>query len=194
MHRAFWLIVFLSLMRRYRMRYLNIFVFTVLSGISMMVNAEALGGYVGGGLGIPSVAYGSSSLAYKVYGGYKVYTFDISKVGKLDLAVQGEYINFGSSSFVGNSWTQSGIAAAAVASWVIPRKWAGWADEKLAVLVKAGVGKVDYGYSGFNNSSTGITQGVGAEYRFIPAASVRATVEYYPGSYNVFGVSGQFNF
>lgn len=177
------------------MRYINIVMFTLLSVFSMMAEAEVLGGYVGGGLGVPSVAYGSSGLAYKLYGGYKVHAFDIAKAGKLELAAQGEYVNFGSSSFMGNSWTQSGIAAAAVASWVIPRKWAGWADEKLAVLVKAGVGKVDYANNaGLNYTSTGLTQGVGAEYRIIPAASVRAMVEYYPGSYNVFGVSGQFNF
>jgi len=176
------------------MNYLKAVVFASLFGMSVVANADAVGGYVGGGVGVPSVAYGSSGLAFKVYGGAKVHEFDISKAGKLGLAVQGEYINFGNSSFAGNSWTQSGIAAAAVASWVIPRKWAGWADEKLAVLVKAGVAKVDYGSNAVNYTSNGLTQGVGVEYSIAPAFSARAMVEYYPGSYNVFGIAGQFNF
>ena len=75
-------------------------------------------------LGVPSVAYGSSGLAVKLFGGSKVHQFDISKAGKLDLAIQGEYVDFGNSSAMGTSWKQSAVAVAGVGSWIIPRKWA----------------------------------------------------------------------
>jgi hypothetical protein len=157
--------------------------------------SDSLGAYVGAGVGIPQVVYGSSGLAFKLFGGAKVHEFDLSKAGKLDLAIQGEYINFGSSSARGASWTQSGIAVAGVGSWVIPRKWAGWADEKVAVLVKVGGSRVSYSSSlGPSYTATGVTHGVGADYSFTSQLSARAMAEYYPGSYNVYGISGVFKF
>jgi hypothetical protein len=151
--------------------------------------------YIGAGLGIPSVAYGSSSLAVKLFGGYKINQFDIKEAGKLDLAIQGEYIDFGSSSAHGASWSQSGVAVAAVASWVVPRKWAPWADEKVAVLVKAGGARVAYSSNnGFDYTATGLTQGIGADYNFNSQFAVRAMIEYFPGSYSVNGISGVFRF
>lgn len=158
-------------------------------------NSETLGAYVGVGAGVPHVVYGSSGLAFKLFGGAKVHQFDISKAGKLDLAIQGEYINFGNSSARGTSWEQSGVAAAAVGSWVIPRKWAAWADEKVAVLAKAGGSRIAYSSSpGSSYTVTGVTHGVGADYSFTPQFSARAMAEYYPGSYNVYGISGVFKF
>lgn len=151
--------------------------------------------YIGAGVGIPSVAYGSSSLAVKLFGGYKINQFDINQAGKLDLAIQGEYIDFGNSSSLGASWTQSGVAVAAVASWVIPRKWAPWADEKVAVLVKAGGSRVAYSSNrGFDYTATGLTQGIGADYNFNSQFAARAMIEYFPGSYSVHGISGVFRF
>jgi hypothetical protein len=158
-------------------------------------NSELVGGYVGAGLGIPSVAYGSSGLAFKLFGGFKAHQFDISKAGKLDLAIQGEYVNFGNSSAMGTSWSQSAVALAGVGSWVIPRKWAAWADEKVAVLVKVGGSRVAYSSNhGSSFTATGVTHGIGAEYSFTPQFSARAMVEYYPGSYDVYGISGVFKF
>lgn len=158
-------------------------------------NSGNAGGYIGAGVGIPHVVYGKSSLAYKLFGGAKVHQFDIAKAGKLDLAVQGEYINFGNSSVGGASWEQSGFAVAAVGSWVIPRKWAGWAEEKVAVLVKVGGSRVAYSSSHGNDyTSTGVTHGIGADYSVTPYFSARAMVEYYPGSYSVYGISGVFKF
>jgi hypothetical protein len=158
-------------------------------------NSEALGGYVGAGVGIPSVAYGSSGLAFKLFGGFKVHEFDISKAGKLGLAIQGEYVDFGNSSAMGTSWKQSAVALAGVGSWVIPRKWAAWADEKVAVLVKVGGSRVAYSSNrGSDFTATGVTHGVGADYSFTPQFAARAMVEYYPGSYNVYGISGVFKF
>lgn len=166
----------------------------LLSGTSAAAYAGT-DGYVGAGVGIPSVAYGSSSLAVKVFGGYKVHEFDLAKGGKLDLAIQGEYVDFGNSSVGNVSWNQSGIAVAAVGSWVIPRKWAGWADEKFAVIAKLGGSTVSYSSNnGSSFTNTGLTEGLGAEYNFTPAFAARAMVEYYPGSYNIYGVSGMFRF
>ena len=158
-------------------------------------SSEGLGAYIGAGVGIPSVTYGSSSLAFKLFGGARVHQFDIGKAGKLDLAIQGEYVNFGNSSAFGTSWTQSAVAVAAVGSWVIPRKWAPWADEKVAILAKLGGSRVAYSSNhGSSFTATGLTHGVGADYSVTPQFSARAMVEYYPGSYNVYGVSGVFKF
>lgn len=159
-------------------------------------NAQSgMGAYVGAGVGVPSVAYGSSSLAFKLFGGYKVHEFDIGKAGTLALAAQGEYINFGDSSLGNAKWKQSGLAAAAVGSWVIPRKWAPWADEKVAVVAKAGLGRVTYSSnSGLSYTSTGLTHGVGADYYFTSNFVARAMIEYFPGSYNVYGISGMYKF
>lgn len=167
----------------------------LLAVVSAAANAETPGAYVGGGVGIPSVAYGSSSLAVKLFGGANVHQFDISKAGNLDLAIQGEYIDFGNSSTMGTSWKQSAVAVAAVGSWVIPRKWAAWADEKVAVLVKVGGSRVAYSSNrGSDFTATGVTHGIGADYNFTSQFAARAMVEYYPGSYNVYGISGVFRF
>ncbi|MBU1426341.1 MAG: porin family protein [Gammaproteobacteria bacterium] len=167
----------------------------LLTVASAAANSETLGAYVGAGVGIPHVAYGSSGLAFKLFGGYKVHQFDISKAGKLDLAVQGEYINFGNSSVNNTSWKQSGVAVAAVGSWVIPKKMAPWANEKVAVLAKVGGSRVAYSSNpGSSYTATGVTHGIGADYSFTPQFSARAMVEYYPGSYNVYGISGVFKF
>lgn len=166
----------------------------LLTVLPSVAGAERIGGYVGAGLGIPSVAYGSSGLAIKIFGGYGVHDFAIPKAGAIQLAVQGEYVDFGKSTWV-SSWTNTGISVAAVGSWVIPKKWAGWADEKVAVLAKLGGASVTTKSSfGTSYTYTGITEGVGAEYRVIPSVSVRAMVENYPNAYQVYGVSGVFRF
>ena len=167
----------------------------LLYGISVSANAEEVGGYVGGGVGIPQVAYGSSSLGYKIFGGYKVHDFAIGTAGTLGLSIEGEYIDFGSSSWGGATWTQSGFAVSALGSWTLPRKWAGWADEKLAVLAKAGQARIlNKSNSGLNYTYTGVTEGIGAEYRLLPNFSVQAMDEYYPGTYNIIDVAGVFRF
>lgn len=175
------------------MNFSKVVMVALLSGASVAANAGT-DGYVGVGLGIPSVAYGSSSMAFKVFGGYKIQEFELTNAGKLDLAIQGEYVDFGNSSALGQTWTQSAVAVAAVASWVIPRKWAGWADEKFAVIAKLGGSQVSYSSNWASFTDTGLTEGVGAEYNFTPAFAARAMVEYYPGSYNIYGVSGMFRF
>ena len=177
------------------MSFFRVVVVALLAVVSAAANAETPSAYVGGGVGIPSVAYGSSSLAVKLFGGANVHQFDISKAGKLDLAVQGEYIDFGSSSAMGTSWTQSAVAVAAVGSWIIPKKWAPWADEKVAILVKAGGSRVAYSSNrGSSYTATGLTHGIGADYNFTSQFAARAMVEYYPGSYDVYGISGIFRF
>ncbi|MBI5891513.1 MAG: outer membrane beta-barrel protein [Nitrosomonadales bacterium] len=177
------------------MSFFRVAVVVSLAVASAAANAEVPGAYVGAGVGVPHVAYGSSGLAFKLFGGAKVHQFDISKAGKLDLAIQGEYINFGNSSARGASWKQSGFAVAGVGSWVIPRKWAAWADEKVAVLAKVGGSRVAYSSSlGPSYTATGVTHGLGADYSFTPQFSARAMAEYYPGSYNVYGISGVFKF
>lgn len=176
------------------MNFSQVAMIAVLAGSSVAAYA-ATDGYVGAGVGIPSVAYGSSGLAVKVFGGYKVHEFAIGKAGKLDMAIQGEYVDFGNSSVGNENWTQSGVAIAAVGSWVIPRKWSEWSNEKLAVLVKLGGARVSYSSNfagGF--TATGVTEGVGADYNFTPTFAARAMVEYYPGSYNIYGISGMFRF
>jgi len=166
----------------------------LLAGLPAVAGAKELGGYAGFGLGEPTVAYGSSSLAYKIFGGFKVHEFDIPKAGAIQLAVQGEYINFGKSTSI-YSYTNNGLSVSAVGSWVIPEKWAGWANEKLAVIVKLGVGRVSTNASyGYSATYTGVTEGIGAEYRVIPSVGVRAMIEYYPNGYEVIGVSGVFHF
>ncbi len=169
----------------------------LLSGSSVAAYAGT-DGYVGAGLGVPSVAYGSSSLAAKIFGGYKIHEFELGNAGsagKLDLAIQGEYVDFGNSSVGSTTWTQTGVAVAAVGSWVIPRKWAEWADEKFAVVAKLGGSQVSYSSNwGASYTDTGLTEGVGAEYNFTQAFTARAMVEYYPGSYNIYGISGMFRF
>lgn len=166
----------------------------LLTVLPPMASAEGVGGYAGAGLGIPTVAYGSSGLALKIFGGYKVHDFAIPKAGTIQLAVQGEYIDFGKSTWV-SSWTNTGISVAAVGSWVIPKKWAPWADEKVAVLAKLGGASVTTKSSfGTSYTYTGLAEGIGAEYRFIPSVSVRAMVENYPNAYQVYGVSGVFHF
>lgn len=169
----------------------------LLVGFSASATAENVGGYVGVGLGLPTVAYGSSSVAFKLFGGAKVHTFEIGQAGKLDLAIEGEYVNFGSSSSGGTSWTNSGFGVAGVGLWIIPKRWAPWAEEKVAIIAKAGGSRIsNSSNNGYYNSYTytGLTTGVGAEYRFAPQAVVRAMVEYYPGAYNVIGISGILKF
>lgn len=161
-------------------------------GLSAPARSE-VGGYAGVGLGLPSVSYGSSSLAYKVFGGYRVHEFNVSKAGSIQLAVQGEYIDFGQSTSI-TKWSHTGMGVAAVGTWVIPKKWAKWADEKVAVIAKVGGASVTAKTSWTSYTYTGLAQGIGAEYRMIPMLSVRAMVENYPNGYQVFGVSGVFSF
>ena len=60
----------------------------LLAVLPAMAAAEGIGGYVGAGLGVPAVAYGSSGLAVKIFGGYKVHEFAIPKAGAVQLAVR----------------------------------------------------------------------------------------------------------
>ena len=167
----------------------------LLFGISSTANAEGVGGYIGAGFGVPSVAYGSSSLAFKMFGGYKVHQFPIPNAGAIDLAIQGEYVDFGNSSAGNSSWTNSTIGVAAIGSWIIPKKWAGWAEEKIAVIAKAGGASTStQSNSGNSYTYTGLTHGVGAEYRFMPMFAARLMIEQYPGAYTVHSISGMFRF
>lgn len=167
----------------------------VLAGLPALAGAQELGGYVGVGVGVPTVAYGTSSLAFKIDAGFQIHEFAIGKGGAIKLAVQGEYINFGDSTYFSNTWSQSGVAATAVGRWTIPRNWAPWADEKVVVIAKLGGATVSTS-SNFGGSYTynGLAQGIGAEYLFTNAFGVRAMIENYPGSYQVHGIAGVFHF
>ena len=169
----------------------------VLGVFSATANAE-VGAYAGVLVGTPSVAYGSSSMAYKVFGGYKIREFPVKNAGVIDLAIQGEYINFGNSSFGTWSYSHNGLGVAAIGSWVIPEKWADWAQEKVAVIAKAGGARVaskhTTTFSSYTYNYTGLTYGVGAEYRFTPVLAARASVEFYPNGYDVIGIAGVFKF
>lgn len=165
----------------------------LLAGISS-VNAEGLGVYAGIGAGAPATILGTSSLGLKVYGGAKVHEFPISQAGSIDLAIQGEYVNFGKTNYSLYSVTSESIGVDVVGSWTIPRVWAGWADEKLSVIVKLGTSIVSENWSyGGTSTSTGLAKGVGAEYRVLPAVGVNLMHEQFPG-YSLLSASGTYHF
>jgi len=167
----------------------------LLAGLPALAGAEELGGYVAVGVGVPSVVYGSSSLAYKVDAGFQVHEFPIPKAGSIKLAVQGEYINFGNSSSYIYSWSQSGMAATAVGRWLIPRNMAPWANEKVVVIAKLGGSTITTSSNyGASYTYTGLAQGIGAEYLLTNWAGVRAMVENYSGGFQVIGIAGVFHF
>lgn len=162
--------------------------------------AEGLGGYVGVGVGAETNLWTTGN-SFKVFGGAKIHEFPISpKAGSIQLAVQGEYVDFGSSTdWLGNSIKASSLGVDAVGTWVIPRDMVAWTDEKLGVVVKLGgahvVEKWNYLFGGSaTNTYNGVTKGVGVEYRIIPEVGVSAMAEYYPNGFDVIGVSGIFHF
>jgi len=171
-------------------------IFTMLLGLPVGAGAEELGAYAGVGLGEPSVAYGSSNMAFRILGGYKIHEFPLKNAGVIELAIQGEYVDFGNSTFTAaTTWTNTGMSLAGIGSWVIPKKWADWADEKLSVIVKVGGARVATKSNwGASFTYTGLTEGVGAEYRFTKPLGVRAMIENYPNGYQILGVSGIFHF
>lgn len=165
------------------------------AGISATAAAAGVGGYVGAGVGVPVVAYGSSSFGFKIFGGAKVHEFPIKNAGAIELAIQGEYVNFGSSNYWNTSISGYGMGVDAVGTWVIPGKWAGWAEEKLGIVVKLGGSVVTETWnSGNSYSYTGVARGIGAEYRFIPAVGVKLMHEQYPNGYSLISASGVFHF
>jgi len=180
------------------MRIMNIFksAFAVtFAVISTTAGAAGVGGYVGAGAGVPVVAYGTSNLGFKIFGGAKVHEFPIKNAGAIELAIQGEYVNFGSSNYWNTSISGYGMGVDAVGTWVIPRKWAGWAEEKLGVMVKLGGSVVTETWnSGNSYTYTGVARGIGAEYRFIPTVGARLMHEQYPNGYSLISASGVFHF
>lgn len=167
----------------------------LLCSISAAASAAGVEGFAGAGVGSPTVAYGSSGVALKIFGGAQVARFPLPQAGDLDLAIQGEFVDFGNSSVGPVSWSNRGFDVAAIGSWVIPKKWAGWADEKVAVIAKLGGARVaTSSNSGLSYTYTGLTGGLGAEYRFTPVIAVRAMYEYFPSTYDLVGISGVFRF
>ena len=165
------------------------------AGISATAGAESIGGYVGAGAGVPVVAHGSSNLGFKIFGGGKIHEFPIKNAGAIELAIQGEYVSFGSSNYWNTSVSGNSMGVDAVGTWVIPRKWAGWAEEKLGVVVKLGGSTVTETWnSGSTYTYTGLARGIGAEYRFMPAMGVKLMHEQYPGGYSMISASGVFHF
>lgn len=165
------------------------------ASFSTIAVAEDVGAYVGAGAGVPVVAYGSSSLGFKIFGGGKVHEFPIKNAGSIELAIQGEYVNFGSSNYWISSISGNSMGVDAVGTWVIPRKWAGWADEKLGVVVKLGGSLVTEKWnSGSTYTYAGLARGIGAEYRFISAVGVKLMHEQYPNGYSLISASGVFHF
>lgn len=165
------------------------------AGISATAGAADLGAYVGAGAGAPVVSYGSSSFGFKIFGGAKIHEFPIKNAGAIELAIQGEYVDFGSSKYAYTDISGSSVGVDAVGTWVIPRKWAGWAEEKLGVVVKLGGSVVTETWnSGNSYTYTGVAKGIGAEYRIIPAVGVKLMHEQYPGGYSLISASGVFHF
>jgi len=176
-------------------KFLKLGVGILFASISATAGAEGLGAYVGAGVGVPVVAYGSSNLGHKVFGGAKVHEFPIKNAGAIELAIQGEYVDFGSSNYWFTSVSSTSMGVDAIGTWVIPKKWAGWADNKLAVVVKLGGNIVTEKWnSGSSYTYTGLARGVGAEYRVIPAVGVRLMHEQYPSGYSLISASGVFHF
>lgn len=179
----------------------------LMAGLSTSASADA-GGYAGVGLGKVMSITGSSGLAYKLYGGAQVHEFPISaKMGSIKLAIQGEYVNFGSYtngfSWAGVGWSTtgkaSGFGVSALGSWLAPV----WGGDKLSVLVRVGGAQVKdtytTTYSGgwiTSGSSThvGVSRGIGAEYHIIPMLGVSLMYDSYPGSFSLTNVSGVFHF
>ncbi len=164
--------------------------------LSAAANAEGLGAYAGFGVGTPRVVLGSSDLGFKIFGGAKIQDFSISDGGKIDLAIQGEYVNFGKTTYLNTSRTGYALAIDAVANWVIPRKWVSWTDEKLAVIVKLGGAHVAESGNSLTSSSTtsGLSKGLGVEYRFMPELGVSVMHEQYPAGYELLNIAGVFHF
>lgn len=176
------------------MNFKSILVMIALLG-ALPAEAENLGGYAGAGLGVPAIS-STSGLAVKIFGGYKLHDFSIGKAGMLQLYIQGEYVDFGKTTVGTTSWADSGMAVAGVGAWVIPRKWAEWTDEKVAVIVKVGGSRVSSKSSNavFSATYTGMTQGAGAEYRLNNSAAARAMIEQYPNGNQLVTVTGVFSF
>jgi hypothetical protein len=165
-----------------------------------VAGAEGMGAYVGVGVGTETNLWTTGN-SFKVFGGAKVHEFPISpKAGSIQLAVQGEYVNFGKSTdWLGNSIKAYSVGVDAVGTWVIPRDMVAWTDEKLGVVVKLGGAHVVENWNwNFGGSTTytynGLSKGVGVEYRVIPMVGVSAMAEYYPNGYDVIGISGVFHF
>jgi len=176
----------------------------LLASLSATVNAD-VGGYAGVEVGTPvNVFTSSSGLAFKIFGGAKIHEFHISdKMGSIQLAIQGEYVNFGKFT---NSWwgfgsdtgTASGIGVDAVGSWMTPV----FGGDKLGVIVKVGGAQVKEKWNtggslyplGASFTYTGVSKGVAVEYRIIPALAVTAGSDWYPGGYGLLGISGVFHF
>lgn len=174
---------------------------SILLSFFVAANAVAAGGvadkkgtiHIGLKVG-PSDVTGSPT-GFGIYGGYTLFGPNTFKqndfLSKLSFAVEGEYVNLGSASTLGLTYSATTMGAAAAATYPL--------NEQFSVIAKAGVSSVTSEVTGcgvFCNVSTtsiGLHTGAAGQYNLTPQIALRAGYDSYP-KHSMMSFSGVFKF
>ena len=142
----------------------------------------------------PSDVSGSPT-GFGVYGGYTLFGPNTFKnndfLSKLSFAVEGEYVDLGSSTSWGITYSASTLGGVAAATYPV--------NEKFSVIVKAGMASVTSKISGCgwgwcgSSTSIGLHTGAAAHFNITPNIGVRAGYDSYSG-YRMMSANGVFKF
>ena len=180
---------------------MNKFAVSILLTFLMAANAVAAGGvadpkgtiHVGVKAG-PSDVTGSP-MGIGIYGGYTLFGPNTFKqnafLSKLSFAVEGEYVNLGSTTTWGVTYRASTMGAVAAATYPI--------NDKFSAIAKLGVASVLSEVSGCGNwcnvssTSIGVHAGAAGQFNLTPQIALRAGYDNYP-NHSMLSASGVFKF
>lgn len=180
---------------------MNKIVVSILLSLFVAANALAAGGvadkkgtiHIGAKVG-PSDVTGSP-VGVGIYGGYTLFgpnTFNQNEfLSKLSFAVEGEYVNLGSASSGGLTYSAYTMGAVAAATYPL--------NEQFSVIVKAGVATVTSEITGcgwfcdVSSTSIGAHAGAAGQFNLTPQIALRAGYDNYP-KHSMMSFSGVYKF
>lgn len=178
----------------------KIFVIAALLSVVVATPASASDGKAYAGIRVGQSNLTDNPLGFGILGGYTIAEPNTLKgnnfLSKLKIAVEGEYINLGSSSYATGSVKASSIGVSLVAKYPF--------NDQFSALASAGLARTTvetkinaFGpFPGFSSSSTslGVHGGIAGEYNLTREFTLRGGYDFYPNSRDLISVAGIFNF
>lgn len=140
--------------------------------------------------------YVNSPMGIGIYGGYTILgpgTFNGNFFSKISIAVEGEYVNLGKTSYLFGDYKADAMGVAAAATYPINRQF--------SATAKAGVSRTTNKYTSANNpfvnynySYIGLHGGIAGQFHLNDKIGFLAGYDFYPNGYDMMSISAMFKF
>lgn len=174
--------------------------------LSAFVAAPALADYDGvadkvgtvhAGAKLGFTNYVNSPMGFGIYGGYTVVGPNTFKgnpfFSKISIAVEGEYVSLGSTSYTSGDYRADAMGVAAAATYPINRQFSATAKAGLSRTTNKYTDKTNSVFN-YSHSYFGLHGGIAGQYHLNQKIGFLAAFDFYPNGYDMTSVSAMYKF